>query len=1162
MWEQLKSNRAIHFLICLTACLTLGLVAARFLAPVAWRAQTITGALILGITSGVAVTIRRRSATHDAEIPDQYPQMQGQDLLIILNIVHDLDPSGEPLKAAAKDLLGFVKPTQPIEKQNIASEGYSIHVLEQISTQGAIAEHWAIKDSVGTTVADLLEVAVPLSSANAPPAMSAILESLGLSGKGVRRWDLLKEIKSGDIPQQPTLKSALLCCRIGDLKTSSSKVGPDVLSVATREVLGIRKALRSKFPMYLALTGLEAMDGVNDFNDFARFMGESRRDVLVEAVGTTASSRTSLDEVIRKLKKWRPAVLDSQEGSSRRQLGTAVRLFSNPTDRAKEVNKIRTQSAMLKATLYEFPRQLGFKSELIARFCSQLVGKTVGRDGGPILRGVFYTGLLVPEAGGGTVDERSLTPNRVFAWHLLTHHFLAGAAGGRLPDQDGLRAYRDLQPRIKNKWLSAFRAASITLAALLICALISITLNGMDVYQARTLISRLRSALTNESGLGVSELKSLGEIRSRLQEVDSGAPLLKTFGFYQGHRISRELTSAYYQGAAMLLVTPVLNRLDEDLKSRTTGDGNLGKVEQIKLYEMLHRKGCPADRAFLTRWAPYVWSRAEKKLNESESTGLAEAEFSYLADPANFVRVPEDRLPTWNEAAVANALERQQPSGQFEAIYSTLIRDVNGERVNLTEVLPDEPDRAQHLLQQHGLTMLGPTEMGAAYSAKNFVRTAEAVQNWQGKEGSDPCFPAAGSRLASSATLDNASAAHPLMRYSTEYKDHWKAFLAAAKIKDFTLSTASNELGMLAGERSPLLATLAFVSYNTSVPETHGSSLGAEATRSVAKVFAPVVQIVPPGTDRWTSGWWNETYRKYLLDLKSAMANVSDRPSDKTAVEAARKVCDNGEGVVDLLRFPSGTEGVDQTLKDLLKAPFVLARKKLPEEGPKEIDAILTALCHDVHRVQIQDAKVDLESLKRLFDQQNAAYLQFQSAGFVQRPPGTDLWQAGPRSSDFVLNAAFLPFLNELSARSKFWSSDVRNPGFDLTIEVIPDPAEMSSIVKIGGATGEKRTGDLPNILHFRWPGPNPGAGFELVTPGAVIDYSGIWGLYNMIRNSNRDPNSSNTIIISKQQLPSSLVQLRDGGRSAKVALRFQTIPGGFEGPLSGIRCPAVAARR
>ena len=68
MWEELKNNRAVLALVCLGACLLLGLGAARYLAPEQWASQTMAGASATGLLLGFLV-YRRRPPTLTASRP-------------------------------------------------------------------------------------------------------------------------------------------------------------------------------------------------------------------------------------------------------------------------------------------------------------------------------------------------------------------------------------------------------------------------------------------------------------------------------------------------------------------------------------------------------------------------------------------------------------------------------------------------------------------------------------------------------------------------------------------------------------------------------------------------------------------------------------------------------------------------------------------------------------------------------------------------------------------------------------------------------------------------------------------------------------------------------------------------------------------------------------
>ena len=137
-----------------------------------------------------------------------------------------------------------------------------------------------------------------------------------------------------------------------------------------------------------------------------------------------------------------------------------------------------------------------------------------------------------------------------------------------------------------------------------------------------------------------------------------------------------------------------------------------------------------------------------------------------------------------------------------------------------------------------------------------------------------------GDGAASDATDRTRILAELRARYRSDYVEKWRAFIRTAAVaRPGTMRASSQQLGIVGGAQSPLLAAIALTSRNTLVDS------------AVSAAFQPV-QAVAPGavTDKFVSEK-NQPYAGALLTLQSAIEQIVTQPppTDTAGVLALRQ---------------------------------------------------------------------------------------------------------------------------------------------------------------------------------------------------------------------------------------------------------------------------------
>ncbi len=270
--------------------------------------------------------------------------------------------------------------------------------------------------------------------------------------------------------------------------------------------------------------------------------------------------------------------------------------------------------------------------------------------------------------------------------------------------------------------------------------------------------------------------------------------------------------------------------------------------------------------------------------------------------------------------------------------------------------------------------------MPTGFTAGGWPDMVRSLGSWEAKLGLDACL--------GTETNGHSSPQNPYDDYSKAYIKQWQDFLNDTHLKqDFNAQTAAERFRILYSEHSPLLAVFSFVSRNTQLPASVNSSAHdslTSAAQQISAAFQPVQKIVPPGSDRWSAGWWTDEYRKHLVEVESAMVDVASHPSDHAAKRVARDKSSEAVRVIEAEKFPAGADGVTESVKALLKAPFQRVLQLTDEDPSAKANGMLNGFCRQLSALA---AKTDIteKEFDGVFDPREGSFFQFQRSGLVRR---------------------------------------------------------------------------------------------------------------------------------------------------------------------------------
>lgn len=422
--EGVRGNRTVQFFSGVLPLLLAGVMCAAFMRrPLGvwlFGALTLTGVGLGGWLARRVPAPATASApprAHDARPRSVATRSASAELVrsrTDIVLVLDVRPSAEAASADNADLLSTLQPLS-------VSQADSSLRLERRGVTDAAAGRlgwWTLVARADEVTARFVHLSV--NDPGQTKQVTTLLRRLGASKRVVR--DGFRTLIGGQALFTSPLKAVVICCSLADVR----KHLHEMVTVTGRELDAIGARLGGRFPIYVVADDLQHVAGFAEFVSALR----SRRGAasLDDAFGipldgderTRDGLHRRLTDMALEVGGWRPSLLAAIDEQARRDAR-----YQRSSD-----------TAAAKALTYEFPRQLSMASTPFADFCWRAVAAAQGNGRGPVLRGVFFTGLMMPDINqfANSLEGPASFQRRVFAWNLLTQH-IAGS-----PAEDAVRA--------------------------------------------------------------------------------------------------------------------------------------------------------------------------------------------------------------------------------------------------------------------------------------------------------------------------------------------------------------------------------------------------------------------------------------------------------------------------------------------------------------------------------------------------------------------------------------------------------------------------------------------------------------------------------------------------------------------------------------------------
>jgi type VI secretion system protein ImpL len=600
-----------------------------------------------------------------------------------------------------------------------------------------------------------------------------------------------------------------------------------------------------------------------------------------------------------------------------------------------------------KPGIYEFPREFQKLTPKVAEFLRELC-KPSRLAVSPVLRGFYFVGVQavhVPDDVGafaaaqlteavgaspsamslvsapqlGVAGQAPASPSgmcEVPRWNFLERVFpevvLADSAATRL-----VQASAGLSlPR------RALLAGAAGLATVLAIAFAASFANN------RRLQAETRAAAAGVAGLPASQadlptvdvlrrLDSLREQYVRLAGYErTGPPLRYRWGLYSGSSMYPAIRRLYFTMFGRMMFDSTRSVMRDDLRSlpdapRPT-DHYGDTYDLLKAYLITTSNPEKSTSDFLTPVLMQYWL-VDREI-DSVRADLAARQFDTYADE---LRRGDPYLLTADAALVDRARAFLRQFSGSDRIYQFMLAEADK---------ANPPIQFPHGLPGSGAHVASAYEVPSAFTKAGWTFMNDGLQtidrflsgeSWVTGDGTGVA-PAGKARLV----------AELRARYMSEYADHWRRFLEGASVQRYAgLRDASDQLRVLSGNQSPLLALFALVSRNTDVPAAE-----------VRTVFEPVRALTPPTVTDTLIGPTNAPYVTALAALQASVerAVAARGPAGEGAAAQAARDASNAlaaarQIATEFTIDPAGR--VHTSVQRLMEAPITNVEPLLRRRG-------------------------------------------------------------------------------------------------------------------------------------------------------------------------------------------------------------------------------------
>jgi type VI secretion system protein ImpL len=578
-------------------------------------------------------------------------------------------------------------------------------------------------------------------------------------------------------------------------------------------------------------------------------------------------------------------------------------------------------------------------------------------------------------------------------------------------------------------------------------------------------------SVPTDSNPTIDQLQKLDRLRQDVitlqQYKKNGAPLSMRWGLYTGNELVDPARKLYFNRFNSLLFAStqgwILNSLQRLPNSPGPQDNYEVPYRLLKAYLITTTNHDKSSVDFLSPVLYDAWAHG-RSVDES-AAHLIKKQFEFYSGEL----IAENPFGSQgDQQAIGHARSYLSQFQAIERIYRSMLENAN--KTSPTITFEREVVRASKSVE-------------GAFSAKGWATMQDAISNHRFMNGEEWVLgPITGN-------VDVAQLEQQLRtRYRDDFINKWREFLRSASVSRYRdLRDASNKLGILSSNRSPLLELMKLVSTNTA---TAGDA---------AQVFQPPQSVVPASTGEILTSGPAGGYAQALVPLQTSLqilagAGIQDQNAVTQVRSSAASATNTTLGMANAFRPDQGGD-VDQVTKNLLLAPIRNAEALLNAIGPQELNGAGRALCASYRQFASlypfnpsSTQEANLQDVNRFFgpggilpnfyDQNLKNYVTRQGSDFVPVAAGNihitpaflDFFKRAMRFSDSVYGGSSQPQLH-------FALRPAGIDGFDkVTVDFsgqqVPSPGSTVALTWRAGDLDRITMTGTPNITLLNYPGP------------------------------------------------------------------------------------------
>jgi type VI secretion system protein ImpL len=732
-------------------------------------------------------------------------------------------------------------------------------------------------------------------------------------------------------------------------------------------------------------------------------------------------------------------------------------------------------------SVYEFPREFRKLRQMLVQLLVDLCRPSQLRTG-PFLRGFYFSGvrpIVINAPGPALVKEESMTPGagqgairatgifdvrdirniaaqgarspvvteggetrRVPQWTFLPHLF----NDVLLKDSSALT--ESASSSKTSLWRRVLLAASMGLLLFVMIGFIVSFVKNKDlesqVVNAAQGISPEK--LTGQQLPTVDALNHLETLRQKVETLAQykrdGWPFSMGWGLYEGKELYPDVRTIYFQDFSSLLFAQTQETLRRNLAGLPDKPGPNDQsdvpYDTLKAYLITTSDHDRNTASWLTSLLYQTWA-AGRELDPA-LVKLAQKQFAFYSDQ---LTSENPYSIVYNTDTVGHARSYLCHATAADRIYRILLAEAS--KANKPPLI-----NFSHIYPESAGVVIDTKEVQGAYTKAGWAFMQDAFKNpdkyfhaddWVVGRCTDSNFDPA--------KLDQ-QLAH---QYQGDYITEWRQFLKYARVAVpyNNLADASEKLGKIASNRSPLLSLLCLADLNTNIGQP-----------DIARAFQVLPSIVPPKCDELPVGGPNKSYVENLIAIQGCVDQVNKTPGppeQKDAKTQCAGLATTAQGGVKTMTLvaPDREFHIDEIVSNLLLAPItgVSSLGPPPAHGEgvcQQMGSLMSKFPFSPQATQ--DATQD--EIKAIFDPASGSLSAFHNAVTKTGQP------QGPTFRSFIEAA--------LSVQRALYPSGSGQMQFKYALRPHPSDAVASLTMSIDGQP-LTYNGGVAGFTPLTWPG-------------------------------------------------------------------------------------------